>query len=255
MMGWVVMGLLVVAVGGLMWRFLPDAGARQFLGAAMLLALAGYAWQGRPGLAGAPKAPPSTREPAQESEFTRIREDMMGQFNAAAAWMRIAERYQQDGDTQGGAQILQSAIRQSPNNPDLWVGLGNALVMHSNGMMTPAAELAFARAAQISPEHPGPPFFRGLALAQGGRYDEAEQVWREILANAPESAEWRDTVREQLRALQAARASGQLGPQGSMPAAPQIDGPPDGGNSAAPAAAGNNAAPAPATNTAAPAAR
>ena len=44
--------------------------------------------------------------------------------------------------------------------------------------MTPSAELAFRRAAQIAPEHPGPKFFFGIALAQGGKFDEAERIWR-----------------------------------------------------------------------------
>ena len=44
----------------------------------------------------------------------------------------------------------------------LWVGLGNALADHA-GTMTPAAELAFARAAELAPGYPAPPFFLGLA--------------------------------------------------------------------------------------------
>ena len=62
-------------------------------------------------------------------------------------------------------------------------------------MMTPAAQLAFQRAARIAPDHPGPPFFYGLALAQGGNYAEAERIWRQLLASAPESANYRRTMR------------------------------------------------------------
>jgi cytochrome c-type biogenesis protein CcmH/NrfG len=46
-------------------------------------------------------------------------------------------------------------------------GLGNALVLHADGMMTPAAELAFQRAAKLAPDHPGPKFFYGLAWRKG----------------------------------------------------------------------------------------
>ncbi|MGZ8997798.1 MAG: tetratricopeptide repeat protein, partial [Allosphingosinicella sp.] len=89
-------------------------------------------------------------------------------------------------------------------------GLGNALVVHADGMMTPAAQLAFQRAAQLAPDHPGPRFFYGLSLAQGGQYDEAERIWRALLASAPADASYRPVVEERLRALQQARALGQI---------------------------------------------
>ena len=87
--------------------------------------------------------------------------------------------------------------------------------------MTPAAELAFDRAAQIAPGHPGPRFFYGLALAQGGRFDEAERLWREVLASAPADASWRPMVEERIRMIEQARAAGQLPPAAAQPQARQ----------------------------------
>lgn len=214
MMGWVVILLLAMLTVAGLWRFIGrDAGAVQFVAAALLLALAGYAWQGSPGMAGAPKPPPVKQEGLADTSFAELRPDLMGRFNNAATWLNVAESYQRSGDTQGGVDIIRSALRQSPNNADLWVGLGNALVLHSDGLMSPAAELAFSKASQIAPDHPGPRFFYGLALAQGGRYDEAERTWRALLASAPAGATWRSAIEEQLQNLAAARASGQLGPQ------------------------------------------
>ncbi len=220
-MGWLVMiGFALLVAAGL-WRFVgKDKGVWQFIGAALLLALAGYAWQGRPDLPGSPKAAP-TRISQDDSEFAALREDMLGRFDRAAAWLTIAESYQRRGDTRGGTQILQSALRESPENADLWVGLGNALVVHGDGMMSPAAQLAFQRAQRIAPDHPGPRFFYGLALAQGGNFDQAEQIWRQLLAEAPEEAEYRTTIQERLNALQQARMLGQLpGPAVAPPQAP-----------------------------------
>ena len=216
-MGWVIMLGLAVATAAALWRFVgKDQAALQFLGAALLLALAGYAWQGRPQLEGRPKPPPARGQVA-ESEFATMREDMLGRFDRAAAWLTLAEAYQRRGDTQSGAQIVQSALRQNPDDADLWVGLGNALVVHADGMMSPAAQLAFQRASRIAPEHPGPRFFYGLALAQGGNYDEAERIWRQLLAEAPADAEYRRTIDERLQALSQARALGQI--QGTPPPA------------------------------------
>ena len=114
------------------------------------------------------------------------------------------------GDTLNAAGVINAAIREHPNNADLWVGLGNALVIHADGMMTPAAELAFQRAAAIAPEHPGPKFFYGLALAQGGQFDEAEAIWRNILATAPPDVSWRPMIEERLMMLDQARAMGMV---------------------------------------------
>jgi cytochrome c-type biogenesis protein CcmH/NrfG len=207
--------LLAIAIGAGLWRFARgDSASLQFVGAALLLALAGYAWQGRPGFEGHPKPPPQRGQIA-DSEFAKTRAEMLGQFDAAARWLTIAESYQRRGDTQSGAQVIRSALREHPNDADLWVGLGNALVIHNDGMMSPAAELAFRRASRIAPDHPGPRYFYGLALAQGGQFDQAEQIWRELIAQAPAGAGYRAMIEERLQMLQQQRAM-----QTPVPASP-----------------------------------
>ena len=229
-MGWVTILILALLVFAGLWWFVRGTAARQLVGAALFVALAGYAWQGRPGLAGSPKAPPA-RQQVPESEFAQIRQELLGRFDAASRWLTMAEGYQRRGDTRSAVEIIQAGLRESPRDADLWVGLGNALVIHGNGMMSPSAQLAFQRAAAIAPDHPGPAFFYGLALAQGGNYAEAERIWRQLLASAPPSATYRQAIEERLRALDAARASGQIpaGPPAPTP-------PPADTNAAAPGA-------------------
>lgn len=217
-MGWITILVLAVSAFAGLWWFVKDNAARQLLGAALLVALAGYAWQGRPGLAGSPKAPPE-RQQVPESEFAQIRQELLGRFDSASRWLTMAEGYQRRGDTRTAVEIIQAGLRESPRDADLWVGLGNALVIHANGMMSPSAQLAFQRASLIAPDHPGPAFFYGLALAQGGNYAEAERIWRQLLASAPPSATYRAAIEERLRALDEARASGQI-PRGAAPQAP-----------------------------------
>lgn len=220
-MGWLIMVALALAVGGALWRFAArDKAALQFLGAALLLALAGYAWQGRPGLAGRPKPPP-VREQHADSEFAQTREDLLGRFDRAGTYLTIAESFQRRGDTKSGVDAIRAGLRGSPNDADLWVGLGNALVIHNDGMMSPAAQLAFDRAAQIAPDHPGPRYFYGLALAQGGNFDAAEQIWSELIAQAPPEAEYREMIEERLAQLRAQRAI-----QTPVPAQPSPSAPP-----------------------------
>jgi cytochrome c-type biogenesis protein CcmH/NrfG len=219
-MGFVLLFALAAIVLIALWKFARlDRNALQLVAAALLVGAAGYAWQGSPGLAGKPVPPPAKVE-LPDSAFAQTREAMLGTFDSAAAWLTLAESYQRSGDTKSAAEIIQSGLKKDPNNPDLWVGLGNALVIHADGMMTPSAELAFQRAAQIAPEHPGPKFFFGLALAQGGKYDEAERIWRGLLETAPPDVSWRPMVEERLAMLAQARGAS----MGAMPP-PQVQQP------------------------------
>jgi cytochrome c-type biogenesis protein CcmH len=206
-MGWLFVVVAATALLAALWRFARlDRAGLQFLGAALLLALAGYAWQGHPRLAGSPHRPPEHRG-LPDSEFAKVRQDLLGRFDTADRWLTIADAYNREGDTEGAAQIIEAALKAHPNDADLWVGLGNALVIHGGGMMSPAAQLAFQRAAAIAPDHPGPKFFYGLALAQGGHLDEAERIWRDLLASAPPGAVWRGAIEERLRMIDQARAA------------------------------------------------
>jgi cytochrome c-type biogenesis protein CcmH len=208
--GWVLMiALTLVTAGGLYAFVRRERGAVQFTAAALLLALAGYSWQGHPGFGGAPKSGPA-RVRLPDSEFARTREDMLGRFDQASAWLNMADGFQRRGNTQLAAELLQGAVRRTPGNPDLWVGYGNALLLHGGGRMNPAAQLAFERAASLAPGHPAPRFFYGLALAQSGDYAAAERIWRAIVAEAPAGAEYRAVVEQRLRAIEQARAAGQI---------------------------------------------
>lgn len=205
MTGWWMTALLAVAILAGLWRFSRfDRTMLQLVAAALMLGMAGYAWQGRPGLAGRPMPPPA-RQALPDSEFTKARGVMLGRFDDAARWLTIAEVYQRSGDTQSAAGVIGAGLRAHPDDAELWVGLGNALVLHGGGMMNPAAELAFQRAARLAPDHPGPKFFYGLALAQGGRFDQAERIWRNLLAAAPADVEWRPMVEERLQVIEQAR--------------------------------------------------
>jgi cytochrome c-type biogenesis protein CcmH/NrfG len=80
----------------------------------------------------------------------------------------------------------------------LWLGLGNALQAHADGVLTPAARYAFERAAAVAPDHPAPHYFLGLAYVQMGDLDGADAVWRGLLAKTPATAPWRPRVEARL---------------------------------------------------------
>lgn len=209
-MGWAFAVLLALLAGGGLYVVVRrDRAALQLTAAALLVALAGYSWQGHPGLAGAPKAAPGHQQ-RPDSEFARTREDMLGRFDRAWTWLNMADGFQRRGDTESAAKLLEGAVGRHPADVELWIGYANALVAHGGGTLNPAAQLAFQRAASLAPDHPAPRFFFALALAQSGNYDAAERIWRELLASVPPDSQYRGAIEERLQQLQQARAAGQI---------------------------------------------
>ncbi|WP_158702997.1 tetratricopeptide repeat protein [Allosphingosinicella vermicomposti] len=206
MIGWLIfLALAFICLIGMRWVGHLRGAVLQFLAAALLVAAAGYAWQGRPGLPSSPAAPPAERA-VTYTPFSMARKDMFGQFDASAAWLNLADGYRGRGDTKGAVDIIRSGLRKDPDNAVLWLGLADNLVVHGDGVVTPAARSAFEKAAELAPQHPGPRLFFGMALARSGDFDEAERVWRELLAASPTDAPWRRIVEEQLRLVEEARA-------------------------------------------------
>lgn len=197
MIGWLVVLVLLVGSVGLL-RLLGVRGAMlQMAAAALLFGAAGYAVQGMPAYEGSPRAEAQRPAPIP---LTTIRHAFFGRFTGAETWLVIAESYASRGETADAAGVLRSAVREHPGNVALWVGLGNALVDHSQ-MLTPAAELAFNRAAELAPGHPAPKFFYGLALARSGERAGALAVWKSVLADAPADAGWRPYVEDAIAAM------------------------------------------------------
>jgi cytochrome c-type biogenesis protein CcmH len=196
-MGWPILLLLVLlAVAAL--RLMGVRGAMlQAAGAALLFGSAGYALQGHPELRGSPAAAAPSRDFVS---LAAARHAFFGNFTPEESWLRLSDALAGSGDSESAVGILKNAVGRYPKNPQLWIGLGNALVDHSGGL-TPPAELAYRRAAELAPGQPAAPFFYGLALAHSGDREGAVALWRNILAKAPPNASWRPLVEQGVAAL------------------------------------------------------
>lgn len=190
-MTWLILILVILLIGAALWRFarLPR-GVVEMTTAALLLGVAGYAWQGSPSQPGNPVKAADSEPPPQDVSAS-LRKATASKFGAEGEILAYADAYIKSGHTELAVTAVRAGLGKSPNSADLWVGLGNALVVHGDGQMSPAAQFAFEKAASLSPNHPGPPFFLGLGLAQAGKLEEAGEVWRGLLARAPDEAPWK----------------------------------------------------------------
>ena len=152
---------------------------------ALLLGLAGYAWQGSPGLAGKPvKA--GTGAAKFDEALAAKRKEIGERISSATKWLVVSDALARQGNTQKAANVLLSGLRENPDDPNLWVGMGNALMVHSNGTLTPAADYSFRKALALQPEGVSPNYFYGLALAESGQFEASRKVWMALAARLPE---------------------------------------------------------------------
>jgi len=207
MMGWIALLLLIALSLGLLWLLRVRGALLQLCAAGLMFGTAGYAVFGWPSL---PSSFSSSEERAPPIPLTNLRHAFFGRFTPIEHWLIISESLASRGKTQEAAGILQSAVREHPGEPQLWIGLGNALADHA-GTITPASELAFRRAQELSPTYPAPRFFYGLALARSGNSKGAIDLWQQVLAEAPADASWRPVVEDALAALKGPPARVQAG--------------------------------------------
>ena len=189
-MGWAVLLLLLALSLAALWLFGVRGGLLKATAAALLLGASGYALQGQPGLPGSPAQGGSARDVVP---LTQARHAFFGNFRPEESWLLMSEALARDGKTEDAVGILRQRGGPLPTDEQLWIGLGNALVDHAHGL-TPPAEFAYQRAAEVAPGRPAAPFFYGLALARSGDRAAAVELWTRILANAPtrwRSASWR----------------------------------------------------------------
>lgn len=203
-MGWVMLVLIGAAALGLLALFGAPRSLWSFGAAALMLGATGYALQARPALPGAPAAARKAVavDDAGVARMRDLRSAMFGQFTTLDYAFYPADALIRSGKADTAAQLMLGAVRQSPQAPALWTWLGMTLVEADQGTMSPAARLAFRRGVALAPDHPGPAFFYGMALARAGQPEAAIPWLGRALQRTPERASYRQDVRSALIQVQ-----------------------------------------------------
>ena len=200
------------------FAFRLDRGLWMTLLAALVFGLAGYAFQARPGLSGSPTAQRLVDEQEQWASVEARKEMVTGAMRSRSDKLLIADALARRGQFANAAALLRSAAQDNPRDAEAWLALGNVLVEHADGALTPAALFAYRNARENAARSPAPGYFLGLALIRQGAVLEARQVWGEALAGTDEADPARALLAQRIERLDTllAQAGGPLPQSGSV---------------------------------------
>lgn len=205
--------------------FQPHASTRSYTGALALglalavpaAALTLYLAFGSPELPGQPLAA-RLADPSSEQRIAalvaKVEERLRLHPEDGAGWDVIAPVYFRMQRFEDAADAYSRAIRLNGESAERLEGLGEALVMANNGIVSEKARAAFASALSKDPGLPKSQFWLAMAHEQEGRFEDAARGYKALLDKSPPDAPWRELVAQRLRLVEARLA---LHKQGDAP--------------------------------------
>ena len=105
-------------------------------------------------------------------------------------WEVLAPIYMREGRYGEAVKARRRALEILGADAARLGDLGEALVLAAGGMVTPEALALFQRAATLDRDEVMAAYYQGVAAKQAGRRDDAEKMWRALVARAPAGAPW-----------------------------------------------------------------
>ncbi|MDF1719285.1 MAG: c-type cytochrome biogenesis protein CcmI [Minwuia sp.] len=106
----------------------------------------------------------------------------------------VMEAYDRAVEAYARAASLPEGMRDA----NAQMQLGETIIFASQGVVTERAQLAFRRALQIDPGHPGAQFYLALGMGQAGDLRGAYEGWLALAAQSPADAPWMPALRSRL---------------------------------------------------------
>jgi cytochrome c-type biogenesis protein CcmH len=161
-----------------------------------------YLTLGSPDLPGQPLAERMAKAHGEadsiQALFKRVEAHLQQHPEDGRGWEVIAPVYMRLGRYADAAKARDNALRLLGPTAQRQADLGEALVAAENGVVTAQAKEAFDAAIGLDPGNVSARFYEGLAAEQDGSREDAARIWRALLAEAPEGAQWAGLVREAL---------------------------------------------------------
>jgi cytochrome c-type biogenesis protein CcmH/NrfG len=136
-----------------------------------------------------------------DARYKALRDTFFGRFGGESIYFGVSDAALSSGNTHVAARILAGGVDYAPKNVALWTELGNAVALHDESNVSPAALLAYRQAMQVSPTHPGPPFFLALSYLRAGDLKQGRTWLARALALTPKNASYRDEIAVRLAVL------------------------------------------------------
>jgi cytochrome c-type biogenesis protein CcmH len=143
--------------------------------------------------AGQPKLPDGIENTVAEVETYLASNPRNGR-----GWELLAPVYLRLGRFDDAVRARRNALEIFGPDAARLGDLGEAMIMASNGVVTPEAKALFERANTADPDDVMARYYLGLSAKQEGRRDEAEKRWTTLISGAPEGAPWLPMVRNAL---------------------------------------------------------
>ncbi len=175
------------------------------IGLAILLPLAAlclYLVYGSPRLPDQPLVA-RLQDPATEQNLpaliARVEARLRARPDEGEGWEVIAPVYMSIRRYADAAEAYRQATRLLGETPKRLAGFGQALVLASDGIVSEEARLALQRAAELDPNLIEAKILLIIAKEQDGKFADAVEGWKALLASAPPDAPWREVVQQRLK--------------------------------------------------------
>ncbi len=175
------------------------------------VALGIYTVVGHPGWPDLPLQARLDSEPAQmdlQTAVAKVEAHLAQNPSDGRGYEVLAPAYLRMGRREDAARAAATALRLLGDSPQRLALYGETLVYIADGVVTKEAQEAFTKALADGTPVPMASLYLGLAAEQDGDQAKALAIWRKLLAEAPPTAPWTESLRRRV-----AQLSGETEPQ------------------------------------------
>lgn len=156
---------------------------------------------GNPTLPGAPVAQVQAAAPERQSItalVSQVEKHLERNPEDGRGWEVVAPVYTRMGRLDDAVRARRNVLRLLGATAGREADFGEALTLAANGVVTAEARGAFERATAADATDVKARYFLGLAAEQDGKPQQAGDIWRKLLAEAPGDAPWRGFLQQAL---------------------------------------------------------